>query len=164
MQKPAHLDTDDFATGPFAPHGNLQIAPEGRIIRLASRGPFNMEAMQALGRARAAMLEQRTSTAPYAYLNVFSVSIMMSAECLSTYLQGVRDAYTARFQAPAALAWVVPPGVEGGRIMINYLKPGFEEIGIPFEIFAAEAQALEWVEQALRTQEEAIAHSLPKAD
>jgi len=147
MEKTPHgsLDSDDLAQGPFRPHGRSVVWPDDDIFRVETVGPFNAEAVEAVGRTREKIFEQHPPVENYAFINSWQGSVMMSDAVLEAYSETLKASYTHKYRRPSAMAWIVPPGVEGARFMEPRLRTVFEEFGIPFRMFQDEASAEGWV-------------------
>ena len=56
MNKPIKLDphhcTDQFASGEFKPHGQVEMWLDGNILRYDAVGPFNRELVRAIAQAQ----------------------------------------------------------------------------------------------------------------
>ena len=143
------IDSDDLAQGPFRPHGRSIVWPDDDIFRVQTVGPFNAEAVEAIGRTREKVLEEHPPVRNYAFINSWQGSVMMSDAVLEVYSETLKASYTHRYRRPSAMAWVVPAGVEGARFMEPRLRAVFDAYGIPFRMFLDEARADSWVRELL---------------
>jgi hypothetical protein len=153
------LNSDDFAEGYFKPHGHSELWIEGQIIRIETDGPFNVEAVAAINRTRSRLLEANPPKAAYAYVNTFRLSALMSGAAMAEYEAGLRDAYSGRYKAPTAMAWIFPESIEGGSIMNTHYERIFAAVGIPFKIFGDVGSAESWVRERLAVAMEVPAPS-----
>ena len=146
------LNSLEFIKTNFAPHGQTRVQVGGSIFWLETIGPFNMEGVKAINALRLHILSQQSLTEPYAYINVWTGSLLIGRDALLEYAKGVEEAYRHRFQPPAAMAWVAGPEVEGAAIMESHLLKIFGSTGIPFRLFEDAQQARKWVEECLETK------------
>ena len=139
------LNSDEFAKGAFKPHGRSEVAVDGKIFRLQTEGPFNIEAIQAINTTRLHLLESKAPTGPYAFVNRWRGSALMSMDALAEYEAGLRAAYINRFRPPVAMAWIIPSDVEGSSMMKPLFERIFRDVGIPYGQFEDADSAEAWV-------------------
>jgi hypothetical protein len=145
-----HLVSDHFATGPFPPHGRIELWAEGNVVRLTATGPFNVEAIQAMAAAWRALCADLPEAEPFADVVTVKDSIMASPEVLDAIGRFLNH-NSEQHIAPRAVAWIVPPDVEGASLMIPQFEHVFTEAGRRIAFFEDEASALAWVKTALHT-------------
>ncbi|HRK40032.1 MAG TPA: hypothetical protein PK347_16780 [Burkholderiaceae bacterium] len=149
MPNTQRLDSDQFATGPFRPHGRAELSAQGKIIHLTASGPFNMEAVSAIGAAWRQLFAESPADGPFADIVTVVGSMMAGPDVMrafGTFLQ----ANTAASIAPCAVAWVVPPGVEGAVIMIPQFRQVYEAAGRNIAFFDGAEPAQTWVLEQLQ--------------
>jgi hypothetical protein len=142
------LSTDDFAHGKFKPHGRMDVHLEGDIVVFRAEGPFNLEAIVALGNARRAAVADWGSNGRRATIVEFHTSMLMSQDALDTYAQGMQS-HLAQVKPSVAVAWVVAPGLEGRLFMLPYFAEIFSRIGVPWKAFAHMDEAKAWIQSHL---------------
>lgn len=150
------LSSNDFAQPGFRPHGEFHCHLEGDILMWVSRGPFNLEALQAYGKVRRAAFERWDLGArPVGAVMEWVTSALMSPEAFALYRQGF-DAFMASQHTLAAVAWVGNPDlVEGLDVMHEHYVPLFERHGLPFRVFDEAGPAIAWVRQVLQRARQA---------
>lgn len=145
---PKHLVSDHFATGRFPPHGRIELWAEGNVVRLTGTGPFNVEAIQAMGAAWRALCTELPEGQPFADIVTVRESMMASPNVLEAVGRFLQN-NSANHIAPRAVAWIVPPDVEGASLMIPQFERVFREAGRHIAFFDDEPTALSWVKAAL---------------
>lgn len=147
----ADFNSDAHARGRFPPHGRSQVRPDGQIFRVATQGPLNIEAIAAIDRTRDEVFANAPADGTYACINTFQRSTLISREALDAYEESLKESYLkGRYRAPAAMAWVFPPGIEGALLMRPLYEKVFAAVEIPFGIFATEQEAQDWVDTQLQ--------------
>ncbi|WP_296447892.1 hypothetical protein [Rhodoferax sp. UBA5149] len=146
--QPKPHSTDDFADGNFKPHGRLDVHLEGDIVVYDAEGPFNLEAIVALGKARRAVVAEWGTEDRRATIVVFRTSMLMSPAALEAYEQGMQ-AHLAQVKPHVAVAWVVAPEVEGRSIMLPYFAKIFSRINVPWQAFEELHAAQVWARSRL---------------
>lgn len=150
MQSGPRFSSNNYAENGFPPHGKTQVNAFGDVIRLNTHGPFNLEGVRAVNKARLAILEHAKIVRPYVFLNTWTGSMLMSPQCIREYIKGFSEAYTNRFPPPLAIAWVAPEGVDGAMFIGPILTPAFKNIGASFRIFDDLAAGEAWVSHFLK--------------
>ncbi|MBL8488952.1 MAG: hypothetical protein JNK22_17950 [Rhodocyclaceae bacterium] len=149
MEHGPKKSVDEFATGPFRPHGRIEIWAEGNVVRLDAAGPFNKEAIVAMGATWRALFDGMPADGPFADLVTVHRSVMASQEVVDAF-GGFLAANTAARQAPSAVAWVVDPEVEGASLMLPKFAAVYVAAGRNFRFFDNEPEAEAWVREQLR--------------
>lgn len=147
MSKPH--STDDFADGKYRPHGRLEVHVEGNVCIYRAEGPFNLEAILALGKARRAIVDEwgdRGSVS--ATIVQFYTSMLMSQDALDAYTKGMQM-HLKQAKPNVAVAWVVAPTVEGRSIMLRNFEKIFASLGIPWKSFEKLDEARIWVQSKI---------------
>lgn len=142
-------DIGDFARGPFRPHGHIAMWGEGPVVHVDATGPFNVEAMQALGLAMSELFALHPLSGVFGDIVEFHCSVMCSPEVVAAY-GGFLRKNTADGHTPAAVAWVVAPQVEGRGIMLPVFQRLYAEHGRRFACFETMDEAQAWMRQCLR--------------
>lgn len=140
--------TDDFADDRFKPHGRFELRLDGDIVIYRAEGPFNLEAVLALGKARQAVIADWGATGRRAAIVEFHTSMLMSLDALEAYAQGMRS-HLAQAKPNVAVAWVVAPQLEGRSFMLPYFADIFASIHLPWQAFEHMAEAKAWVQTQL---------------
>lgn len=139
------LSSHDYAQSGFAPHGEFRCRLERDVLMWVSRGPFNLEALQAYGRVRKAAFERwGLNTRPVGAVMQWVGSALMSPDAFTLYRRGF-DAFMASHHTLIAVAWVGGPDVEGLDFMRAHYAPLFEAHGLPFRVFDDLPPAVTWV-------------------
>lgn len=134
------LKSDDHAKSRFAPHGKIEMWPEGAVIHYDISGPFNQEAIKAFSRTVAALLKNWQPSGPFATYSHWRGSMLTSAEALTTYGQ-LLEVSRAHFPKELVNVWFVPEEIEGRSIMLPKWQTLYAANGYPLEIFASEQAA-----------------------
>ena len=140
----------DFGAGKFRPHGELQMHLDGDIIIYTAVGPFNLEAIMALGKARRAGLARWQARSRKVSIAVFQNSLFMSQDALDAYATGLKRYFDDAPRAEA-VAWVVPADVEGRSIMLPKFEHIFIDLGIPWRLFERLEDAKTWISSVWTT-------------
>lgn len=142
------IHSSNFAKGPFRAHGDLEIVPGGLLVCLEAHGPFNVEGVRAMHAARLEVLARNPPTTPYVHLTRIHGNVVMAADVLEAYRQGLEQAYT-RYMPPLAAAWVPQADVEGLRFMLPQYQAALAAVGTQLQVFDDVAQAEAWLKQIL---------------
>jgi hypothetical protein len=142
-------DIHAFVSGPFRAHGQIEMWREGAVVRLRAQGPFNREAVQALGDALRDLLQQDPPPAHFADVLELQGSMMTSPEALADFEQFLARMAQLR-NPPAAVAYVVPPEVEGRELMLPLFARLYARHGRQFAAFDRLEPALTWIGQQLQ--------------
>lgn len=146
--EPRRLHSDDFASGPFAPHGRVELWRDGSVVRIVAEGPFNVESVQAIGAAMARLFAEAPPVGRFADILEFRRSILVTPEALLAF-----DAFLARMSqaktAPLAVAYIVGPEVEGRDLMLPTFRRLYAKHQRRFAHFEADAPAEAWVRDQL---------------
>lgn len=136
--------TDEITPSQFAAHGRVEMFFDGDILNYEASGPFNRELFESLALAQLEFLSTSSHDGPWASICLVSTSMLTSPEGLARYEEMIRAPKPDRF-TPVATAFVVPPEVEGGKLMQPLLSAIFVRVGRPFRWFENMAQAKAWV-------------------
>lgn len=136
------LKTDDHAKSRFAPHGKIEVWPEGAVIYYDISGPFNLEGIKAFGRTMASLLKNWQPAGPFASLSIWRGSMLTSVDALTAYAH-LLEASRAHFPKELVNVWFVPEEIEGRYIMLPKWQALYDASGYPLEIFASEQAARE---------------------
>jgi hypothetical protein len=150
-----HLSSLAFTQGDFRPHGEFLCWMEDGLLMWESRGPFNLEALQAFGRTRqAAFARWGLDDRPLAAVMRWVGSALMSPEAFALYERSF-EAFIASHHRYVAVAWVGGPEVEGLDLMRARYAPLFERHGLAFAVFADLDAAREWARPQLQAARKA---------
>jgi hypothetical protein len=144
------ISTNAFDTGGFAPHGEFRIQCLDGLLCYEAIGPFNLEAVRALGPARRRAFE-RWAQAPGARVGVlvhWQGSALMSPDAFSAYHAGL-SAFAQSIAVPAAVAWVAEPELEGMDFMVDRFGEAFAANGVEFQLFTDRQDAERWLRTSL---------------
>jgi hypothetical protein len=142
MAQPHNIQ--DHSRSGFSPHGNIEVWPEGSVIRYNVAGPFNEEAIQAFGRTVGALLREWQPQGAFVSLSYWQGSMMATPDAMESYEALLKY---ARHNFPRELIniWFVPRDLEGRSIMQQSWQRLYDGAGFPLEIFHSEDEALERV-------------------
>lgn len=143
------LVSTEHSRSRFAPHGEVLITGDGEIIRFDVHGPFNAEALVAVGYAMAELLMRWTPQGPFATISYWQGSMLASQDALEAY-RGVLRQGRKLLPQEVVNVWVVPPSVEGRRLMEVHWRKLYADCGYPLEIFDTEADALTCIQTRLQ--------------
>ena len=149
MEHGPRKSVDEFATGPFRPHGRIEIWAEGNVVRLEAAGPFNKEAVVAMGATWRALFAGMPADGPFADIVTIHRSVMTSQEVVDAF-GAFLAANTAARQAPSAVAWIVDKDVEGASLILPKFAQVYAAAGRNFRFFDNEPEAVAWVRAQLR--------------
>lgn len=137
-------DIHAFVAGPFKAHGQIEMWREGQVVRLRAQGPFNREAVHALGRAMQDLLAKDPPQGRFCDILELQSSMMTSPEGMRDFEQFLQHMGQQR-QPPLAVAWVAQPDVEGRDFMLPLFEALYQKHGRRFRAFETLAQAQDWV-------------------
>ncbi|MDI4634500.1 hypothetical protein J7U46_15680 [Pelomonas sp. V22] len=141
-------DIQSYANGAFKPHGKIEFWTEGHVVRIEAQGPFNREAIQAVGLAMQELFAGTPPTCAFADILEIRRSIMISPEALEAF-----SLFLARMSinksAPTAVAYVVAAEVEGRSLVLPLLAKLYAKHGRQFAAFETMAPAEAWVRERL---------------
>jgi hypothetical protein len=138
------ISTEDFGGGKFRQHGELHMHLEGDVIVYIVRGPFNLETITALGKARRAGLAQWQARQRKLSIAIFENTLLMAPEALQAYTEGLKQ-YFDKAPKAQAVAWVVPASVQGRALMLPKFEKLFADLGVPWRVFEQLEDARAWV-------------------
>ena len=145
---PTRRSIEAYASGAFRPHGRIEFWAEGSVIRIAAEGPFNREAVQAVGLAMRDLFVTVPVGPHFADLLEFRGSLLASPDALAAFGDFLHAMSSAK-TAPIAVAFVVAPDVEGRGLMLPIFAKLYAEHGREFSAFEAEAER--WLRERLGT-------------
>lgn len=148
MRSDDRLNIQQFASGPFKPHGRIELWAEGNVVYLEAAGPFNKEAVMAVGVTWRELFARIPSTEVFADIVTVDVSMMAGPEVLEAFGAFLQDNSAANV-APRAVAWVVPPTVEGSFFMIPAFEQVYQSAGRNIRFFDNLPEAQDWVRTQL---------------
>jgi len=145
--EPVRRSTTQVGKLPFAPHGQVDIWAEGDLHLYEATGPFNKELVDSLALAQSHFLQALQPAAPWVSICIVRTSALSTPDGLQRYADLIRQ--TPPRYMPAATAFVIGPGVEGGQLMASRSARIFEEAGRPFQTFATLELARDWARTLL---------------
>jgi hypothetical protein len=137
--------TTKVKTSQFTPHGVVELWMEGSLMHYQATGPFNTELVDCLAIAQRDYLLATQPTGAWASVCTVVGNAMSSPEGVARYAE-IMSAPKPANMIPVATAFVIAPGVEGGRIMAPLFTKVFANIGRPFKIFETMADAQIWAQ------------------
>lgn len=143
-EQPNDLNSSQFSTGQFAPHGEFVLHSDGDILCYEASGPFNLEAIRALGITRIKAYETWQSSGIFAAIVHWHTSALMSPEAFEAYRDGYAQ-FVRDMQPKSVVAWVALPDVEGMSIMVRKFADCFERTNTRFRLFTEMEPAYGWV-------------------
>ncbi len=136
------------AKGLFKPHGRLALWTEGSVMHIQAEGPFNREAVLALGLAMKQLYQTLPLDREFVFLLEFRASLMASPEAMAAYGDFLKAMSMAK-RAPKAVVFVVAPEVEGASLMLPLFARLYAEHGRQFAAFETMAPAEHWLRERL---------------
>ncbi len=144
------LRSTDFVAGDFPPHGVSEILDDGEVVFAHTTGPFNLEGVIGINRARMEYFRLHPITRPVCHLTILHRSVLMSHECIDAFNSGIQQAFGGDRPRLTALAWVPDGDVEGLTLMTNMYTESYAAVGIPLQIFDNVGQARQWFQECLK--------------
>ena len=138
----------DFAVGGFRPHGEVELWAEGPVMRVIAQGPFNREAVRALGKAVNDLYQALGPDRPICELIEYRHSLLASPETLTT-LGDLLALMTRLGIAQKAIAIVVTDDVEARDLMLPIVTKVYTDQGRAVASFSSVAEAQAWLTQQL---------------
>ncbi|MEJ5999876.1 hypothetical protein [Paucibacter soli] len=144
------ISTNAFCQGSFAPHGEFRIQCLDGLFCYEAIGPFNLEAVRALGPARRQALERwaPAAGARVAVLVHWQHSALMSPEAFAAYRAGL-SATAQSLAVPPVVAWVAEPELEGMDFMLDRFAEVFSANRVEFQLFTAWQDGARWLRARL---------------
>ena len=137
-----------FAAGESGSHGRVEMWREGSVIRVEAAGPFNLEAVRALGAAWIRLFSALPLEGGYAEFTTIRGSLIASPDAIAAFRK-LLYSNNASGRAPRAVAWVVGAEVEGGRLMLPMFAEIHAEARRVFRAFDAIDEADRWLRERL---------------
>ena len=148
IKKYKKYSSDSFDNSKFKGHGLYELHIEDGILYADVAGPFNLEGMVALTKARAAAIAESGSRNLDGAVVTFRGSLLMSQEAIDAYARGVEDQIKAGTHV-GPIAWVADQAVEGKRMMVEKLKDIFATRAIAWKVFDDLASGSQWMQETL---------------
>lgn len=134
----------------FPTHGRIDLVIDGPKAVYRVAGPFNVQLIAALealeDRARALGAFSGT----WGIVVVFDICALASPDVLEA-LRLHAEARRQQGIAPAAVAFVLPPDVEGAKLMTPNYERLFRQMHLRFSVFCTQAQAEAWLAAYIAT-------------
>ena len=128
----------------FKPHGAITVWPEGNLIRLELKGPFNREFFASLRSLNADLYADLNSQGPFVEIAVFHHSMLMSSATIDEFGAVLLERKKTG-HAPLATAWVISPEIKDAFVVLPHVTKKFEQAQRPFMWFRTLREAEEWV-------------------
>ncbi len=152
MNKPIKLDphhcTDQFASGEFKPHGQVEMWLDGNILRYDAVGPFNRELVRAIAQAQHEVMLAAKARGACVEVVTIRESALVTPDGLAELALILQDV-NLQGLAPLAVTYVMAPDVEGASIMAPLFRRRYQDQGRTFEIFEQMKDALIWAQAQL---------------
>ncbi len=145
----ASIHSKHYPTGKFPAHGSMEVWAGGSVVTVHAHGPFNLEGVLAVNRARQEVITRKLLPARYAHITHCFNSMLISPEALAAYREGLVSAYSGK-HAPLAVAWLAHDPVEGFDLLAPQYQAGFAAVGVPSRFFHDPEQAEAWIRQMLQ--------------
>jgi len=137
-----------YASSGFRPHGRIEFWAEGSVIRIQAEGPFNREAVQAVGLAMRELFSAMPPGPRFADMLEFRGSLLASPDALAAFGDFLRAMSVAK-TAPIAVAFVVGPEVEARSLMLPIFTKLYAEHGREFAAFETADEAEDWLRERM---------------
>lgn len=138
------FSTDQFPDSKFRIHGRYELHLENGILVGTATGPFNLECLTAIVKARHAAIQEWKGDAQLQAITVFKSSMLMSPDALEAYSRGIERDFKNTGQL-TSLAWVVGPEVEGRGVMMEHFAAIFARNQINWKVFDDLPSAVAWI-------------------
>jgi hypothetical protein len=142
---PSSISTDQFSPKRFRQHGRAEYEVGNKLLLAKAVGPFNGELMAAVLEMAKVTFPAMTAKGPWVHVCTFCESALCSFEVLSDLARDLGQMVQAGV-APQAMAFVLPPDVEGSSLMAPLYENALKDAGVPFKCFAEVDAAYSWVE------------------
>ena len=142
------FSTDQIAISKFRKHGRVEYDPHGRLLLTSATGPFNAELIAALRELAIITFPNMALLGSWAQCVVFHESAMGGADVLAGLAELLKDLANMGV-APAATAFVLPPGVEGASIMAPLWELCYKAANMRFAAFEQSGDAAAWISACL---------------
>ncbi len=150
MTKTTH-STDEIEPGRFKPHGRVEYEEQGNILLTKAWGPFNVQLVDSLETLVRNLFPVMASKGVWVNIAVFEQSALASPEVLRAFGEMVKQVVQLNI-APACVAFVLRPDVEGARLMAPLYEHCVTGGGLPCKAFPnselAEKWAISFISQA----------------
>ncbi|MES2068850.1 MAG: hypothetical protein V4488_00780 [Pseudomonadota bacterium] len=145
--------TDQYTVGRFRSHGSSTMRFEDGILYYVTRGPFNLQLVQASELALRDLLAEVQPQLPWGEIVVVEGSALLATEVLDA-LQRLIAALARDGLAAVATAMVAAPEVEGISITRKLVARIYAADGRPFQYFEHEQDAQAWIAGMLQGVQE----------
>jgi len=148
-KKLSPVSTDCFRGTTFRPHGKITLSVNDNLIVYRAEGPFNAELLAALDYIESDVLKKlKNDVKNWGGIVIFEISCMAIDELFIVFGEYLKQIKNNELH-PVATAYVIPPDIEGGRLMAKKYEKCYYDAGILFSIFNNEKDALVWVNSHL---------------
>jgi hypothetical protein len=126
----------------FKPHGEFRLHREGQVIVIEAAGPWNVELIQNYARDVVPVTREVAADGPWGAVVVVTRSVLFTADAA----EALREAgfRTAKAAGRVAVAYVIPPEVEGALLAPAIIKRIYDGLN-PWAIFTGVRPAMDWM-------------------
>jgi hypothetical protein len=126
----------------FKPHGVFAIHREGQVIVVEAAGPWNVELIQNYARDVIPLTRDVAADGPWGAVVLVKHSVLFTLDAAAALREaGFR---TAKASGRVAVAYVIPPDVEGALLAPEIIRSIYEGMN-PWAIFTETREAMDWV-------------------
>lgn len=141
--KPLKASTSQLAETRFKAHGRVDMWMQDGFLYYEATGPFNEEVFDLLAVAQMDFLQSLHITGPWASITTLRHSAMSTPGGVQRYTELMQSPKPPAL-VPVATAFVIAPGIEGGRLMTPHFASIYASINRPFQTFETLAPAEAW--------------------
>lgn len=121
---------------------------EGNLALYDATGPFNLQSIQGLAKARAALMNQLDPHGKIAAVVHFHHSAVMTQDAFTAWETGLKQTMAGR-AGIAGVCWVAQKDVEGFHFLLSRYRTIFDQAQIPFHASTDLSLALRWAREQL---------------
>lgn len=138
----------------FTPHGEFKLHREGQVIVIEAAGPWNVELIRNYARDVAPVTREIAADGPWGAVVEVTRSILFTVDAA----QALREAgfRTAKTAGRIAVAYVVPPEVEGACLAPAILKRIYDGLN-PWAVFTDRRAAMDWMHAQIEAYRSSVA-------
>jgi hypothetical protein len=150
---PKSIRSDQIRSRIFKSHGKVEYDVRGKLLWAEAVGPFNRELMAAVLEMAIVTFPVMSAKGPWGHVCTFRESALCSPDVVAD-MAGAMDQMVQKGLAPGAMAFVLPPEVEGSLLMGPVFAKALKDVKVPFRHFAELDVALDWVRSVVGPLEE----------
>lgn len=130
----------------FTPHGSFRLHRDGQLIVVEAAGPWNLELIQRYAAEVLPVVHEIARDGPWAAVVLVKDSVLFTNEAA----EALREAgfRTAKGAGRVAVAYVIPPEVEGASLAPTFIRRIYEGL-TPWAIFTDLPPAMAWLAERL---------------